>query len=135
MAKIAAVIRRSAVLVGWSLPFLATTGSNATAQVIMKPVYTMTCFPENPVRGPDGSAQQYAPYKMAWDGQNRVIVTSAAAGPELGAAYQVKRTSPKSALMQSRTGSHSYALKLDFERGSVTYDYGRIDECTVTKNE
>jgi hypothetical protein len=115
--------------------FLVTLGSHATAQMtVMIPAYTMTCFPENPVMGPDGSAHQYAPYKMAWDGQNRVIVKIASAGPEeMGTAYRVKRVSRKIVLMQSQTGTHAYTLKLDFERGSVTYDYGRMDECKVTE--
>ena len=117
--------------------FLVTLGSQATAQMtVMIPAYTMTCFPENPVMGPDGRAHEYGPYKMQWDGQNRVIVKNPSAGPEeMGTAYRVKRVSRKVALMQSQTGTARLRAQVDFERGSVRYDYGRVDECTVTKNE
>lgn len=115
--------------------FLATFGSPSTAQMtVMIPVYEMTCVPTNPVMGPDGVAHQYAPYQVAWDGQNRMIIKPAGAdGSSLGSAVDVKRVSEKVVFMKSSGGAHSYSVKLDFERGSAVYNYGRVDKCTVTE--
>jgi lysozyme inhibitor LprI len=113
--------------------FLVTFGSHAMAQMtVMIPAYEMTCVPKNPVTGPDGIAHQYAPYQLAWDGQNRMIIRLAGTDG-MGNAVRVKRVSEKIALMQSSGGTHAYAVRLDFQRGSAAYDYGRVDKCTVAE--
>ena len=112
--------------------FLVTFGSHATAQMtVMIPAYKMTCVPKNPVTGPDGIAHQYAPYEVAWDGQNRMIIRLAGVDG-MGNAVRVKRVSEKIALMQSSGDIHAYAVRLDFQRGSAAYDYGCVDKCTFT---
>jgi hypothetical protein len=58
------------------------------------------------------------------------MIISLAGVDRMGNAVRVKRVSDKIALMRSTGGTHAYAVRLDFQRGSAAYDYGRVDKCT-----
>lgn len=115
--------------------FMVALSSHATAQMtVMIPAHAMTCVPNNPSMGPDGVAHEYAPYEVAWDGQNRMIIRKPGSDG-LGSAVNVERVSEKIALMQSSGGAHGYAVMLDFQRGSAAYNYGRVDKCIIAQSD
>ena len=121
---------RKAALSSLVIATIATiaTISPAMAQAtIMIAAYEMICTPENPVLGPDGSAHEYAAYRVSWDGQNTVIV--ALAGRDGGNVARVQRASKTVAVLQAGVGANAYSVRLDFGRGRAAYNYGRIDRC------
>lgn len=92
----------------------------------MIPSFVMICVPKTPSFGPDGVPHNYEPYEVAWDGHNRVIV-SLVGGDGPGNAAAVERLSGRVALMRNPT----YTCRLDFQRGTASFSYGRIDQCVV----
>lgn len=97
---------------------------------IIIPQYSMVCHPKNPVRGPNGTVHQYAPYRVIWDGDATMILNLASAPADsMGNTIRVKRLSKTTVLMRSAVGPHRYAVRLDFQKGFANFDYGRIDRC------